>query len=214
MSSPISREVPARHSAQAGHSPVAPEPSWNGQETRPTSGPDHDRIAELLSLASAGDADAFAAAYDTLAPHVWALTQAVVRDRDLAKAATQQAFEDMWQTAPNCPPSPGAATAWAMGIAVRRAARTAAETAERDDLPEGPGKPVAGIQPGAGERVRRALLTLPARQRDCVLLTCYGRLALGQVAQVLDAPQQEAAVLLRDGLERLRDLLAVGAHRD
>jgi DNA-directed RNA polymerase specialized sigma24 family protein len=211
----MGREAAARHTiAAAGRSTVAPSPSpsWSGRPSRLPYEPDHVQTAELLSRVSIGDTDAFAVACEALSPAVWALVQAVVRDRDLAQATAWQAFEEMRHTVSNCPPDSGAATAWAMGIVLRRAARTAAESAERQEPPEDPGVPVSGSRTGQSEHIRRALLALPDRQRDTVLLTCYGRLTIGQVAHVLDAPPQETAVLLRDGLARLRDLLAVRAH--
>ncbi|MEZ0109910.1 RNA polymerase sigma-70 factor (ECF subfamily) [Catenulispora sp. EB89] len=171
-------------------------------------GKEEGRLAELLQKVAAGDTKAFATVYGVLAPRIWAMAAAVTCDRDRAEAAAVQAFEAVWRAAPRCPSDPEAATAWAMRIAVDRTIRAATDPRPPTLKPPPLKPPVASER--QSERLHPTLLALPERQRDAILLSCYGRLPLRTLACALEVPKQDAAALLCDALIGVREGLRSG----
>ena len=58
-----------------------------------------------------------------------------------------------------------------------------------------------------GQRLQRALLALPAEQREVVALKIDGGLTFAQIAQVMDVSINTAASRYRYALEKLRSSL-------
>ena len=85
---------------------------------QPSAGGD---LAARLRLVARGDADAFDAVYDLLAPSVFGIVRRVVRDPAQSEEVTQEVLLEVWRNAATFDPGRGSATAWVMMLAHRRA---------------------------------------------------------------------------------------------
>jgi RNA polymerase sigma-70 factor (ECF subfamily) len=190
----------------------APEPGAS-------SGPD---LADLLGRSSRGDQAAFATLYDATSPKVYGLALRVVRDPAQAEEVAQEVFLEVWHTSARYRPDRGSALAWMLTITHRRAVDRvrAAEAASRRDLAyEQRNRPVnhdstaeAAHASLEARRVRGALDTLTAVQREAVELAYLGGYTHTEVASMLDLPVGTAKTRIRDGLIRLRDTMGVEAR--
>ena len=181
---------------------------------QPSAGRD---LAARLRLVARGDADAFNAVYDLLAPSVFGIVRRVVRDPAQSEEVTQEVLLEVWRNAATFDPGRGSATAWVMMLAHRRAVdrvrsvqkesdrerRTAAADVPFDEVAE------AVESSLERERVRRCLRSLTELQRESVTLAYYGGYTYGQVATLLRVPPGTVKTRMRDALIRLRDCLEV-----
>ncbi len=78
---------------------------------------------QLLLRSGGGDADAFAALYDLLAPRVFGLVVRLVPDAPAAEAITCEAFVEAWRRSPTYDPERCSAAAWMLLLAHRLAVR-------------------------------------------------------------------------------------------
>jgi RNA polymerase sigma-70 factor (ECF subfamily) len=203
-------EPRARRRARGSDSPdlrLAPTPAERDQGA-----------SELLGRVALGDRDAFARLYDLVSPAVFGIAVRVVRDRAQAQEVAQEALVELWRTAARYDRSRGSAMAWALTIAHRRAVdRVRSETASREraarsarlDLTEDePANEVAEANLDR-QRVRNALDTLTAAQRQSIELAYYGGYTYPEVASLLQLPLGTVKTRIRDGLIRLRDAMGV-----
>jgi len=143
-----------------------------------------------------------------------ALAFRMLRRRDLAEDIAQEAFLRVYRAAPRYRPD-AKFTTWLYRIVVnlcldhrRRAAQ--APVALGDDGPE-PAADAAADPIEAqerAERVRRALDTLPERQRTAVILHRYEGLSHREVAEAMDSTESAVESLLVRAYARLREELA------
>ena len=182
-------------------------------------GPATDLIGELLVRVAGGDQAAFAQLYDALSPRVFALIVRVVVNRAQSEEVLQEVFLTVWQSAARFAPNKGQGRTWIFTIAHRRAVdrvRASQSSSDRDiaaglrDL-GGEYDSVAeeaelGIE---GERVVKALSTLPDAQREAIVLAYYGGYSQSEIAALLATPIGTIKTRIRDGLGKLRNALGV-----
>ena len=179
-----------------------------------------DISAESMALARAaeGDQRAFAEFYDLISPLVFGVVLKVMRNRALAEEVTQEVFVELWRLAPKFDTGRGSAKAWACTIARRRAIdRVRSEEAarrrdERDaELVAVPADTVSEAAIHNAERVMLAgaFGQLSDKQRAAVELAFFGGHSYRTVAAILDEPEGTVKTRIRDGLNRLRELMEV-----
>jgi RNA polymerase sigma factor (sigma-70 family) len=95
--------------------------------------------------------------------------------------------------------------AWVRRVAIRMAVREARRGRRVPDEPRPASDEVGSI--GTGIEVRRAVLTLPARQRAVVVLHFFEDLSLVDVARLLGCSPATARVQLHRARARLAELL-------
>ena len=164
-----------------------------------------------------GDADAFDAVYDQVAPSVFGVVRRVVRDLAQSEEVTQEVLLEVWRNAAKFDPGRGSATAWVMMLAHRRAidrVRSVQKESERERrtaVADVPFDEVAEAVESSleRERVRRCLRSLTELQRESITLAYYGGYTYGQVASLLGVPAGTIKTRMRDALVRLRDCLGV-----
>ncbi len=179
--------------------------------------PSHDGadIDVLVGRVARGDASAFEALYDEVAPSVYGLARRVVRDPARAEDVTQEVFLEVWRKAPRFDARLGKAKTWLLTIAHRRAvdAVRRSESQRRQDQHTAPDE-VSHDEPAdaviAAEEhsaVRECLETLTELQLESVRLAYFNGYTYNEVATLLDKPLPTIKTRMRDGLIRLRDCL-------
>jgi RNA polymerase sigma-70 factor (ECF subfamily) len=182
-----------------------------------TASPD---LVQLLRRSGRGDEAAFAQLYDATAARLHGLVLRVIRDPAQAEEVTQEAYLEIWRTATRFDPARGSALSWLMTIGHRRAVdrvRSAEASSRRDATYHRETRPVEHDQTAEAatasleaSRVRQALKTLTAVQREALELAYFGGYTHTEVATMLDLPVGTAKTRIRDGLIRLRDAMGVG----
>jgi RNA polymerase sigma-70 factor, ECF subfamily len=172
-------------------------------------------IDVLVGRVARGDAGAFEALYDEVAPAVYGLARRVVRDPARAEDVTQEVFLEIWRKAARFDRALGRAKTWVMTIAHRRAvdAVRRSESQRRQDqhaVPdEGshdePAETVIKAQEHGA--VRDCLGTLTELQLESVRLAYFNGYTYNEVASLLGKPLPTIKTRMRDGLIRLRDCL-------
>ena len=180
-----------------------------------SSTPTTDRVPddELVRRTAAGDADAFGALYRRKRPDVYRFALHMTADEAVAEDVVQDAFMTVMRDAGRFDSSRGAVTPWLCGIAKnhlrQRLARDrrleplahdeepVAEAAEADTLSQ-------LIRSEQVELLRRAVLSLPFRYREVVVLCDLQELSYQDAADALAC----AVGTVRSRLHRGRALLA------
>lgn len=176
------------------------------------------RLTVLMQLVAKGDSAAFANFYDATSAYVYGIALTVLRSPDLAAAASQDTYADVWRQASRFDPDQSSVLAWLMSLAHRRVAdRVRAVDHEslpdryaalgRIELDRTPGEPVSRLDV---EPARRALNRLSEDQRQAVTLAYFGGYSLSDVARILELPLDTVEAHIRDGLAALRS--AMGAR--
>ena len=173
----------------------------------------------LMARIAGGDESAFAELYDELAAAVFGVVLRVIRDRAQAEEVTQEVFVELWRHAARFDATRGGVRGWAVTIARRRAvdrmrseqSRRARQlrTADPVDMPETPVDAV--ILSLDRDRARRTLDELSDVQRQALELAFFEGLTHVEVAQHLGVALGTVKTRIRDGLIRLRALMAAHA---
>jgi RNA polymerase sigma factor (sigma-70 family) len=173
----------------------------------------------LLAAMGAGDAEAAAAFLRRFQSRVFGLALTVVRDRGTAEEVAQETFVRAWQHAAAYDPRRGRVSTWLLSIArnlavdrirTKRAQPIDPEVLMSMDLPSTEIDPEhAGINAHEAVRVHQALKTLPAEQRQALLLASfYGRTAR-EISELEGVPIGTIKTRIRTAMIKLRSELEV-----
>lgn len=183
--------------------------------------PPSDSLEGLLVASGRGDERAFAEVYDAVAPRAYGLVLRILRDVHQSEEVTQEVFLQVWQTSARFDPRRGSALAWMMTLAHRRAVDRvrSADAARRRDATYGERNLDTSYDETATSvhaslealTVRAALATLTPLQRQAIELSYFGGHTHREVSHLMQVPIGTAKSRIRDGLLRLRDVLAPGA---
>jgi RNA polymerase sigma-70 factor (ECF subfamily) len=165
---------------------------------------------QLVERAIRGDQDAFGIVYDRRQGAICRFALQMSGSLDVAEEVTQEAFVTLARDLSRFDARRGTVSAYLYGIArklvLRWLERNGAEAADppAEMAEETPG-PLAGLLQGeAVERVRRAVLGLPAKYREAVVLCDLQELSYEETAAVMGCP----VGTVRSKLNRGRALLA------
>jgi RNA polymerase sigma factor (sigma-70 family) len=171
----------------------------------------HRRRAIALPWRTRLDDAAFDALFRECASDVHAYAISLLDNRSAAEDVTALAFERLYRSRARLDDNRGTPRAWLFAIA-RNAALDELRRRRRQpqcELPEElPGEENPAATPEQIARratVRDALLALPLREREVVLLKFHGQLSNGELARVLGVSESNAGTRLHRALTRLRD---------
>ncbi|MGH2719751.1 MAG: sigma-70 family RNA polymerase sigma factor [Actinomycetota bacterium] len=170
----------------------------------------------VLRKVAQGDQAAFASLYDRYGAAALGLAIKICSDRALAEDVVQEAFLSIWQRASRFDPERGSVPSYLFATVHNKAvdAIRHEESIRRRELGELPADPGAetvveaawlGVRRSA---VRQAVARLSAAQREALELAYFEGLTYREVADKLEIPLGTAKTRLRDGMIRLRTLLA------
>ena len=169
-------------------------------------------VDPLPARLAAGDQEAFTALYDRFGERLYRAAMGMLGRREDAEDIVHEVFVAMLQSRRRLADVQDL-TAYLFTALRRATGRSAARRAQGPVLSETATSQAAAIVPGDdcsspyGERLQRALLALPADQREVVALKVDGELTFAQIAQVMDISINTAASRYRYALEKLRTSL-------
>ena len=179
-------------------------------------------LNDALRRCSRGDQVAFAQVYDATSARAFGMALRVLRDHAQAEEAVQEAYLQVWRQSTRFDAGRGSAISWILmivhGTAVSQVRSSQArsnreEVYERQVDPlrvgrEDPTGAAADANMDAG-LVREALSQLTELQRHAIELAYFEGRTHTEVAAQIGIPLGTAKTRIRDGLMRLRDVMAV-----
>ncbi|WP_323791193.1 sigma-70 family RNA polymerase sigma factor [Nocardioides sp.] len=179
-------------------------------------------LAVALRRCAAGDQDAFAEVYDATSARAFGLALRVLRDRAQAEDAVQEAYLQVWKQSARYDGDRGSAISWILmivhGTAVSqvrssqsRSNREEVYERQADPLRVGREDPTSAAADASmdADRVREALGQLTELQRSAIELAYFEGRTHTEVAGIIGIPLGTAKTRIRDGLLRLRDVMAI-----
>lgn len=177
-------------------------------ETEADDAPDWN--ACLTRIRDRRDQAAFASLFRHFAPRIKAYLIRSGGTPGQAEEATQEAMATIWHKAHLFDPSRASAATWIFRIARNKQldAIRKLKRPEPEDLPWGPSEapdPADAIALAQEQaRLRDALETLPAKQREIIEKAFYGDLTHSEIAEVTRLPLGTIKSRIRLALQRLR----------
>ena len=176
-----------------------------------------DADARLVARLAAGDMDAASELYDRHAGRVLGLARRILRDHGDAEDVVQEVFSQAWRTAGRFEPARGSVSGWLLVMARTRSLdRLRAKQSRPDTRPEvlpdtmpslGASAFDQALSDEQAARMREALATLPAVQRDALELAYYEGLSQSEIAERLTVPLGTIKARMRTALGTLRQTL-------
>lgn len=180
------------------------------------------RLIALLQRIARKDQAALRSLYDSCADKLFGLALRVVSHRELAEDVLQEAFLNIWRSAPDYSATLSPPLAW-MGLIVRSRAldllrrRAAERTHLTQEIDETLADKLAGEGPTpldtaqASEQARalnQCLGRLENKQREVVNLAYMRDLSHSELASQLQLPLGTVKTWIRRGLDQLRQCMA------
>jgi RNA polymerase sigma-70 factor (ECF subfamily) len=174
--------------------------------------------AALLDAVLRGDDEALESLYRRYGGACFALARRILDDNQLAEDVVQQVFTALWKGS-GFDVRRGALSTWLMSVThhkaidvLRREAprrkRLASEQALLEVAVTGPGPDEEAWMRLRAERTREALRTLPAEQRELLLLAYYGGYTQSEIAGLTGLPLGTVKSRTLAAMRKLRDRLS------
>lgn len=173
---------------------------------------------------TAGDEDALSTLYDRYAGMLLGVLVRILKDRQAAEELLQDIFLQLWRGAARFDAGRGALPAWLMVIARNRAISRLRSHERRlsheesDDLAmlAAPASGNMGDEAWRGlmmEKLRSAMATMPAEQREAVELAYFEGMTQTDIAERTGAPLGTVKTRVRTAMQVLRKLFDDGTAR-
>lgn len=176
----------------------------------------------LLERVAGRDSQALADLYDRYAPVALALAGRILGDRSEAEDVLQVVFTRVWTSAGRYDSAKGSPASWLLswvrnGAIDRLRRRDALQRASLRAMGEAPAGHDGGHADHDGaaeerERLKQAVDSLPADQRQVIELAYFEGLSQTQIAQRLGEPLGTVKTRVRLGMNKLRQALPGEAH--
>jgi RNA polymerase sigma factor (sigma-70 family) len=174
--------------------------------------------AGLLAAVAEGDEQALETLYRRYGGGCYALARRILDDSGLAEDVVQQVFTALWKGS-GFDSRRGAVSTWLMSVTHHKAidvlrregprrTRLASEQALLELAVAGPGPDEEAWMRLRAERTRDALKTLPAEQRELLLLAYYGGYSQSEIAGLTGVPLGTVKSRTLTAMRKLRVVLA------
>ncbi|MCC5956920.1 MAG: sigma-70 family RNA polymerase sigma factor [Natronohydrobacter sp.] len=169
--------------------------------------------AALLGRVVAGDPSAAAALTDLIAPRVLRYAARMLGSREEAEDVTQEAMLRLWKIAPDWQAGLAEPSTWVFRVArnlcTDRLRRRRPMVPELPDLPDPAlGQDARLMRAARARALEAALLNLPERQREAVILRHLEGLSNPEIAAILMVGVEAVESLTARGKRRLTAILA------
>ena len=175
------------------------------------------RDDQLITLIAHGEKDALEAFYTRYASRVFSLARYMLRDPVLAEEVSQDIFLNLWLKAGTYNPQRGTPRAWFMTVAHhrvidviksrKRSSQSTDQVAHEllDLHPSSqPGTEEEAFRNLARDHIFKALDTLPAEQREVIVLAYFEGYSQSEIADILGQPLGTVKTRVRLGMQKLR----------
>ena len=175
---------------------------------------------QLLSCIARGDKAALEILYTRYATSVYSLTMFMLKQAALAEEVTQDIFLNIWLKASSYKPDRGEARAWIMSIThhkavdairARRRAQAVTESVDSETLDLIPSRQIPtdeeAVQNLERERILDVLATLPAPQREVIMLAYFEGYSQSEMAEKLKQPLGTIKTRVRLAMQKLKAAL-------
>lgn len=176
-----------------------------------------DALGALLQATANGDRQAFARLYDKTAPQLFGLALGILKRRDWAEEALQDAYTRIWRSAHRYDAGKGTGISWVVTIARNTALSTlmrrprdefAGNADDMAQMPSGESDPMQrAMQLSDARQISGCLEELDGDQKRSILLVYYEGLTQKEVADRLNKPIGTVKSWIRRGLIRLKGCL-------
>lgn len=170
--------------------------------------------ATLLARIERGEPAALGLLYDLYKRPICSVARRLLRDTDAAQDVVQDVFVAIWQGASSYDAARGSVRTWILALAHHKSVdalrrRRLRATAPLDEATADDGDVVdEALCRLTGTQVRGALRGLTQIQRQVLVLAYYGGYSQQEIANRLGVPLGTVKTRMRDGLIKLRGLLA------
>lgn len=176
----------------------------------------------LIVRVAAGDQLAMTSLYDASNRVLYGLLLRILNEHGLAEEVLLDVYMQVWRQAASYDELRGSPMAWMLTIARSRALdrlrsdrhglklRESIEAVDENVRSKINVEETAAIAEAQG-KVRDALKTLPAEQREVIELAYYGGLSHSEIALQLEQPLGTVKTRIRLAMMKLRDILEPGA---
>ncbi len=173
-----------------------------------------DPDAELIARVARGDQAAIQAMVARKLPRMLSLAQRMLGDPVEAEDVAQEAMLRAWKQAPRWTPGQARFDTWLHRVGLnlcydrlRKRREVVVETVP-DQVDPGSAPDRGLIAADVGRRVEAALLRLPDRQREAIVLCHYQELGNIEAAQLMDVSVEALESLLGRGRRAMRTALS------
>jgi RNA polymerase sigma-70 factor (ECF subfamily) len=183
-------------------------------ESRPRQADDTDTGGALLARIGRGDRDALGALYDLYKRPVYSVARRLLKDSEAAEDVVQDVFVSVWHGAGTYDDRRGSVRAWILSHAhhksvdALRRRRLRSTTPLDDEIPDRADVVYDVLRSVDAGRVRGAIRGLSALQREVIVTAYYGGYSQQEIATRLGVPLGTVKTRMRDGMIKLRGLLA------
>ncbi len=173
-----------------------------------------DPDQELVARVARGDPDAIQALVSAKLPRMMALAGRLLGDPVEAEDVAQETLLRAWKQAPRWTPGKAKFDTWLHRVALNlcydrlRRRREVATDAVPEQVDDSPGPDRGLMAQDVGWRVEAALMALPERQREAIVLCHYQELGNIEAAGLMGVSVEALESLLSRGRRALRVALA------
>lgn len=179
---------------------------------------DKDALAVALGRCASGDRDALKLIFEAEAGRLVAIAQRIVRRRELAEEAVQDAFVQIWIKAHQYSAERGSPLGWICAIVRNRCLNILRDTARETAGPEeeltrlaeagqAEEADAAWRDLDARSRLRQCLESLDEAKRRSIVMAYVSGYTHGEIAGRLRVPLGTAKAWVRRGLSALRECM-------
>lgn len=170
---------------------------------------EHEEHFKLLSKTAAGDQQAFASLYHATSPQLYAICLKMLRNKERAEDATQDAYVKIWHNAGEYRRGLGTVLTWMVSIArygsldMLRSAKVRNEQCI-DQNPILTEDAKEDLSSAANQQLNFYLDELNDTQKQAIHLAFYQGLSHQEVTNHLDIPLGSTKSMIRRGLQKLQ----------